>query len=77
MHNYIVLSNYSYLMVICFNQDGAATSLNDKPLKLLYIYQFIYIGSNISSTENNINICIYLPIVKWFQVLLTNTNNSI
>ena len=38
-----------------FNQDGAIL-LNGKPLKL--VDQFIYLGSNILSTENNVNICI-------------------
>ena len=39
---------------ICFNQDGAISSLNRKPLKL--VDQFIYIGSNISSIKNYVNI---------------------
>ena len=34
---------------MCFNQDGALSSLDDKPLKL--VEQFIYLSSNISSTE--------------------------
>ena len=34
-----------------FNQDGAA-SLNGKPFKL--ISQFLYLGSNISSTESKV-----------------------
>ena len=38
---------------MCFNQDGAIL-LNDKPLKL--VDQFIYLGSNISSIEINVNI---------------------
>ena len=38
----------------CFNQDGAISSLNNKPLKL--VDQFIYLSSNISSTENYANI---------------------
>ena len=39
----------------CFKQDGDI-SLNRKHLKL--VDQFIYLGSNISSTENDINISI-------------------
>ena len=39
-----------------FNQDGAIFSLNDKTQKL--VDQFIYIGSNILSTENDVNVCI-------------------
>ena len=34
---------------MCFNQDGAISSLNDKPLKL--VDQFIYINRMVSSTE--------------------------
>ena len=40
---------------ICFNQGGAISPLNDKLQKLV---EFIYLGSNISSTESNINICV-------------------
>ena len=36
------------------NQDGAISSLNGKTLKL--VGQFVYLGSNISSTETNVNI---------------------
>ena len=35
---------------------GAISSLNGKPLKL--VDQFIYLSSNISSTESNVNIFI-------------------
>ena len=38
----------------CFNQDGAISSLNGMSLKL--VDHFIYLGSNISSTESNVNI---------------------
>ena len=41
--------------IIRFNQDGAiSSSLNGKILKL--VAQFIYLGSNISSTESDNNI---------------------
>ena len=39
---------------ICFYGNGTVSSLNDKPLKLLD--EFIYLGSNISSTEREIDI---------------------
>ena len=39
---------------MCFNQDGAISSLTDKPLA----DQFTYLSSNISSTESNVKICI-------------------
>ena len=39
---------------MCFKQDGAISTLNDKPLKLLD--HFRYLSSNISFTENNVNI---------------------
>ena len=41
--------------LFCFNQDGVIL-LNGKPLKSAD--QFIYLGSNISSTKSNINLCI-------------------
>ena len=37
-----------------FNQDHSISSLNAKPQIL--VDQFIYLGSNISSTERNVNI---------------------
>ena len=40
---------------MCFNQSDAI-SINGKLLEL--VDQFIYLGSNISSTESNVNICI-------------------
>ena len=39
---------------MCFKQDGVISTLNSKPLKL--IDEFIYLNSNISSTESNENI---------------------
>ena len=41
---------------MCFIQDGAISSLNSKSLKL--IDQFIYLGTNTSSTESDVKICI-------------------
>ena len=41
---------------MCFNQDGSISSLNGKPLKL--VEPSINLGSNISSTENDVNSCI-------------------
>ena len=40
--------------VMGFNQDDAISSLNGKPLKL--VDPFIYLGSNISSIESNVNL---------------------
>ena len=37
-----------------FNQDDTLSSLNDKPLIL--VDQFTYLGSNTSSTENDVNV---------------------
>ena len=39
---------------MCFNLDGFIFLLDDKSLKL--VNQFIYLGSNISSTESVANI---------------------
>ena len=41
---------------MCFNQDGAISSLNSEPMKL--VDQLIWLGSNISTTESVVNICI-------------------
>ena len=41
---------------MCFNPYGAFSSLNGKPLKL--VYQFKYLGSNISFTGSDVNISI-------------------
>ena len=41
---------------MCFNKEGVISRLNDKPLKL--VDQFIYLGSNISSTDSDVHICI-------------------
>ena len=41
--------------LMCFKQ-GAISTLHGNPLKL--IDQFTYLGSNISSTERDVNICI-------------------
>ena len=41
---------------MCFKQNGAISVLNDKPLKL--IDHFMYLGSNVSSTERDVNTCI-------------------
>ena len=50
---------------MCFNQDGANSSLNDKPLKL--VNQFIHFSSSISSTESNV----IIPMVKIDSVWLS------
>ena len=39
---------------MCFKQDGVISTLNINALKL--IDHFIYLGSNILSTENDVNI---------------------
>ena len=39
---------------ICFNKDSVVFSLNSKPLNI--VDQFIYLSSNISSTESDVNI---------------------
>ena len=41
---------------ICFKQERAISTLNGMPLKL--VDKFIYHGSNISSTESDLNICL-------------------
>ena len=53
---------------MCFNQDSVISSLK-KPLKL--VDRFIYIGSNISSTENGVNICIakVWTDIKWLYII--------
>ena len=46
--------NADKIEFMCFNQDGAASILIVKPLKL--VDQFTYLSSNISSTENDVTI---------------------
>ena len=41
--------NLDKIEFMYFNQNGSISSFNGKPLK--FVYQFIYLGSNISSTE--------------------------
>ena len=41
---------------MCFNQDSVISLLDGKPLKL--VDEFTYLGSNISSTESDVNIVI-------------------
>ena len=48
--------NWDKTKFMSFPQGDTTSSLNGKPLKL--IDQFIYLNSNISSTESNNNICI-------------------
>ena len=49
------ISPYVNTKFMCFKQEGDISTLSIKPLKLLD--QFTYLGSNISSTERDINIC--------------------
>ena len=42
---------------MCFNHDDIISSLNSKPMKLTD--QFLFLGSNISSTESDVNIRVY------------------
>ena len=44
-----------------FNQDGPISSFNGKPLKK--VDQFIYLSSNISSTESNVNMRLGLLLI--------------
>ena len=39
---------------MCFNQEGAISTLNGNSLKL--VDKFTYLGRSISSTESNVNI---------------------
>ena len=51
---------------MCFKQDGAISELNGKPLN--FVNLFIYFGSNISFTVNDVNICIGKA---WTDIKLT------
>ena len=42
---------FGYVCIVLLNHDSAIYSLNDKPLKLVN-----HFGSNILSTENNVNV---------------------
>ena len=41
---------------ICFKQEGAISTLSGEHLKLLD--KFVYLSSNVSSTESDVNICL-------------------
>ena len=41
---------------ICFKQDSAISSINGKSLK--FADEFTHLGSNILSTESDVNICL-------------------
>ena len=41
---------------MCFNQKGDISTLNGVSLKLAH--EFTYLGSSVSSTESDINICL-------------------
>ena len=41
---------------ICFNWEGAISTLNGGPVKL--VDNLMYLGSSVSSTESRINICL-------------------
>ena len=63
---------------ICFKQKGDISILNGKPHKL--VNQFTYIGSNVSSTENDVSIhltkawnSIYRQSIIWKFNLLNKT----
>ena len=46
--------NENKTVFMCFNQEGAISTLSGKPLKS--VNQFTYLSSNISSTKSNISI---------------------
>ena len=48
--------NSNEIELMYFKQEGAICTLSVKPLKI--VDQFTYQGSNISSTESDINICL-------------------
>ena len=47
----------------CFKQEEAISTLSSKPLKL--VDQFTYLGSNISSTESDVNI----HAIDWLLII--------
>ena len=47
--------NANIMKYMCFNQEGAISTLNGGPLTL--VDKFTYLRSSISSTENDANIC--------------------
>ena len=51
---------------MCFKQDDAIFILDDKPLKI--VEHFTYIGSNITSTESDVNINVggYGPLLTGY-----------
>ena len=54
--DYQALLSNTLTHFVCFNQDDTISSLNGKPLKLLN--QSIQLGSNISSAESDVDLCV-------------------
>ena len=57
---WIKVLNFNKTEFMCFNQKRIISTLNGKPQRLLD--QFTYLGSNISSTESDVNI---YPVKTW------------
>ena len=83
--------NSDKIEFMSFKQDGVILTWNGKPLKLVDL--FTYLGSNISSTEGNVNLCIgwlvvwilwHINLCRLFnvksifiQIISSISNNSI
>ena len=56
---------------MCFKQKDAISTQSGKHMKL--VYQFIYLGSNISSTESDVNI----SLVKTWNAIGGSWNSDL
>ena len=58
---------------MCFKEDDIISTVNDKPMKL--VDHFTYLGSNISSTESDVNKD-YWPHGNLTSLIKWNKNSS-
>ena len=59
---------------MCFKGEGAISTLNSRPRKL--VDKFIYISSNISSTESDVNICLAKAWIALDKLLIIWKSNQ-
>ena len=63
---------------MCFKREGAISTLGGRPQKL--VDKFIYLGSNISSTENDVNTCLaktWPAINRLSSIWMSDQSNKI
>ena len=70
--------NSDKIEFMSFKQDGVSSTINGKPLKL--VYQFTYLGCNILSTESDVSICIgkaWTAIIRFSTIWKSDLSDKI